>query len=138
MKNKVLRVSQLCFVLMFVLTFLCSCGSEEAGQPEPTPAPYAYAVKIAYAYKEREAITTRFGEIVSYDTYLVYGLLHEDGRVTETRELCDYYYWDDLHSINISQSEYSYLWVVAQDGKVLDYDFYLTSDMLENIGGTRQ
>lgn len=116
---------------------LCSCGSDTDTTPEPTPAPYSYAVKIAYAYKEREANTTRFGEITSYKTYIVYGLLYDNGEVIENRERWSSG-WNAIHTMNVSQSEYSYLWVTAQNGAVIDYDFYLTPDMLQNLGGANQ
>lgn len=122
----------MCIIIAAVLS---SCGSDNSTPaPEPPPDLYSYAVKIAYAYKEKEANTTRFGEITSYETYIVYGLLYESGQVVEERENCGYG-WGQVHSINVSQSDYSYLWVTAEDGKVLDYDFYLTPDMLQSLGG---
>lgn len=120
--------------LLIAVSVLCSCGSDADTPPEPTPAPYSYAVKIAYAYKEREANTTRFGEITSYKTYIVYGLIYDNGEIIENRERWSYG-WNEIHSMNVSQSEYSYLWVTAQSGAVIDYDFYLTPDMLQNLGG---
>lgn len=120
--------------LLIAVSVLCSCGSDTSTQPEPASEPYSYAVKIAYAYKEREANTTRFGEITSYKTYIVYGLLYDNGEVIENRERCSPG-WNEIHSMNVSQSEYSYLWVTAQNGAVIDYDFYLTPDMLQNLGG---
>lgn len=124
----------LCFAVAVLAFALSGCGTEPS-ESEPVTVAY-WAKKIAYAYREKEANTGRFGEVLGYDHYIVFGVVNDDGGITECKEQCDYGYFN-VHSLNVSESDYGYIWYTAVNGAIADYDFYLTADMMENWGGNQ-
>lgn len=127
------------FILFFLFVFLFSSCEDEPD--EVVFEQYTFERQIAYIYYYTEVDTTRFGDVVGYDKYLVYGIIEPDGNVTEYEDYADYYNYSESHTITFSDRDYV-LYTVKRTinytdewykEEIIDYDFYLTEETLKDI-----
>lgn len=100
-----------------------------------------YKKDLVFAYIWNEPVTTRFGQVLRTDSYMKYGYVDNGKIVTKDYDIT--YDKFNTHKLNMSDESYVEFIVeeaINEDGEIIredvkGYNFYLTEDMLENIGG---
>lgn len=139
------RISLIILVVAFMY-ILCGCSIPDYDYESEF---YTVEKDIAFIYFEQRAITNSYGGIKDYDKYIVYGVVNEDGSVTTEEDYCEPAWYFEDHSLNVSEKSYiKYTYekeictdpsnnneiVWTSDYSLVDFDFYISSEMMNRIG----
>lgn len=103
---------------------------------------YTFERELAYAYFEYNPVTNVYGGIKDYSEHFLYGVVNPDGAVENEDDYCEPQWYFEEHTLNVSDRNYILYTAqkttcaecgVIQD-KIIDYDFYLSPDMMQKIG----
>lgn len=132
-----------CFLFVFLMLNLFLLSSCECEPDNIVTEQYTFERQIAYIFYNTEERTNNFGGVTGHDTYLIYGVVEPDGKITEYKDCVDYCGYVESHTITVSDRDYvlyttnktiNYTTEWSKE-EVIDYDFYLTEETLKNIGG---
>ena len=103
---------------------------------------YTFERELAYAYFGYNAIKNVYGGIKDYSEHFLYGVVTPDGAVDNEDDYSEPKWYFEEHTLNVSDR--SYILYTAQkttcaecgviQDQIIDYDFYLSPDMMQKIG----
>lgn len=131
--------------LLFALAGVTSCSVlviNEYKDHNHITETYTFERELAYAYFEYNPVTNVYGGIKDYSEHFLYGVVNPDGAVENEDDYCESQWYFEEHTLNVSDR--SYILYTAQkttcaecgviQDQIIDYDFYLSPDMMQKIG----
>lgn len=131
--------------LLCILVGVTSCAvnlENEYKDHNHVTETYTFERELAYAYFETTTRTNAYGGVKGHDEHFLYGVVNPDGAVDNEDDYCEPQWYFEEHTLNVSDR--SYVLYTAQkttcaecgviQDQIIDYDFYLSPDMMQKIG----
>ena len=149
MKNHSIKKCIAIVVTLIVCIILfCSCGStanlgsESENAHNHTKETYTFERDLAYLYYENIPITNNFGGVIRNENHLMFGVVNPYGTVDNNDDNTNVYGYYDAHTLNVSDRsyvKYTATRIVCDicgsfNDTIVDYDFYLSNEMMSQIG----